>query len=157
MWSPEHVQVPGIWWAEGRGGSLKVVDDGLVTKVVTKLKHGGAGRTVAEGAAVDRTSLQRTIGAMDVALEDRSRIVAVARAHGATSVRLFGSRARGDSSPRSDIDLLVTLEDGRSLLDLVAIKQDLEDLLGTRVDVVTERALSPRIRPQILAEATLLS
>lgn len=94
---------------------------------------------------------------MDVALEDRSRIVAVARAHGATSVRLFGSRARGDSSPRSDIDLLVTLEDGRSLLDLVAIKQDLEDLLGTRVDVVTERALSPRIRPQILAEATLLS
>lgn len=97
------------------------------------------------------------IGIMDVAPADRARILAVARAHGATSVRLFGSRARGDSAPESDIDLLVTLEDGRSLLDLVAIKQDIEDLLGARVDVVTERALSPRIRPRILAEATVLS
>ncbi len=61
------------------------------------------------------------------------------------------------ASPSSDIDLLVTLEDGRTLLDLVAIKQDLEDLLGSSVDVVTENALSPRIRPRILAEATLLS
>jgi len=105
----------------------------------------------------DRAKGSGMIGLMDLAPNDRVRILAVARAHGATSVRLFGSRARGDATPGSDIDLLVTLEDGRSLLDLVAIKQDLEDLLGSRVDVVTENALSPRIRPRILAEATLLA
>jgi predicted nucleotidyltransferase len=59
---------------------------------------------------------------------------------------VFGSWARGEQQPGSDLDLLVDMEPGRSLLDFVAIKQDLEDLLGCRVDVVTERSLSPYLR-----------
>jgi uncharacterized protein len=86
-----------------------------------------------------------------------SEILRVARIHGASTVRVFGSRARGDSRPDSDLDLLVTLEPKRSLLDLVAIKQDLEDLLHFTVDVVTENGLSPYIRDGILAEARLLT
>jgi len=72
-------------------------------------------------------------------------------------VRVFGSRARGDATSGSDLDLLIGLEPGRSLLDVVAIKQDLEDLLGYPVDVVTEAGLSPYLRDRILAEAYALT
>lgn len=84
-------------------------------------------------------------------------ILRLAEANGASHVRIFGSRARGDASPTSDLDLLVRLERGRSLLDLVALKQSLEDRLGVRVDVVSEAGLSPHLRDRILAEATLLA
>jgi len=86
-----------------------------------------------------------------------SEILRIARSHGARTVRVFGSRARGDATASSDLDLLVGLEPGRSLLDLVAIKQDLEDLLGYSVDVVTEGGLSPYLRDRILAEASALT
>src|SRR6266852_6147264 len=82
--------------------------------------------------------------------DQRDRILAVAGEHGAHNVRVFGSRARGSARPGSDLDLLVTLEPGRSLLDLIAVKQDLEDELRCRVDVVTEAALSPYIREEVL-------
>lgn len=71
-------------------------------------------------------------------------------------MRLFGSVARGTDDERSDIDFLVDLDAGRSILDLGALSLDLEDLLGASVDVVTERALQPRIRPGVLAEAQTL-
>ncbi|MBI5016005.1 MAG: nucleotidyltransferase family protein [Deltaproteobacteria bacterium] len=77
----------------------------------------------------------------------------ISRDRGAQAVRVFGSRARGQGAPGSDLDLLVDLAPGRDLLDLVAIKQDLEALLGCHVDVVTEPALSPHMREQILREA----
>ena len=80
----------------------------------------------------------------------------VAGRHGATHVRVFGSCARGEQKPDSDVDLLVDLEPGRSILDLVAIKQDLEDLLGRRVDVVTERSLSPYVRDAVLRDALIV-
>ncbi len=80
----------------------------------------------------------------------------VAERHGATQVRVFGSFARGDNRCGSDLDLLIDLQPGRSLLDLVAIKQDLEDLLGMRVDVVTERSVSPYMRDAVLREAVAL-
>jgi predicted nucleotidyltransferase len=80
-------------------------------------------------------------------------ILSIARANGATTVRVFGSRARGDASAASDLDLLIRLEPNRSLLDLVGMKLALEDFLGVRVDVVTEQALSPYIRAAVLAEA----
>ena len=84
-------------------------------------------------------------------------ILRVAREHGAHDVRVFGSRARGDARPDSDLDLLVRFEDGRSLLDLVGMKLALEELLGVRVDVVTERSLSRYIRDRVLAEARPLA
>lgn len=86
-----------------------------------------------------------------------AEILRVARQHGASTVRIFGSRARGNHRPDSDLDLLVTLEPHRSLLDVVAIKQDLEDLLHYPVDVVTENGLSPYLRDGVLAEARLLT
>jgi uncharacterized protein len=69
---------------------------------------------------------------------------------------VFGSFARGDDNSASDLDLLIDLEPGRSLLDIVAIKQDLEDLLGIPVDVVTERSISPYIRDAVLREAVAI-
>jgi predicted nucleotidyltransferase len=80
----------------------------------------------------------------------------LAARHGASNLRVFGSLARGEGIESSDLDLLVTLEDKRSLLDLVGLKQDIEDLIHRPVDVVTEPALSPYIREQVLAEATPL-
>jgi predicted nucleotidyltransferase len=75
---------------------------------------------------------------IDHILKDRREtILRVAASHGARDVRIFGSRVRGEARPDSDIDILVKLEVGRSLLDLIAIKQDLDDLLGCKVDVVT--------------------
>ena len=88
--------------------------------------------------------------------EKRDEILRIAASHGAQDVRVFGSLARGDAGPGSDIDILVKLDPGRSLLDIVAIKQDLEDLLGCEVDVVTEASISPYIREEVLREALSL-
>lgn len=86
----------------------------------------------------------------------RAEILRVAEQHGAHNIRIFGSVARGDARPDSDLDLLVDLDPGRSLLDLGGLLMDLESLLGCSVDVVTEPGLRPRIREQVLREATLL-
>jgi hypothetical protein len=88
--------------------------------------------------------------------EKRDEILKVAASHGAHDVRVFGSRARGEGRPDSDLDLLINLEPGRTLLDIIAIKQDLEDLLGCKVDVVTEGAISRYIREEVLSEAVAL-
>lgn len=86
----------------------------------------------------------------------RADILALAARHGARNVRVFGSAARGEAGEFSDIDLLVDLDPGRSLLDHVALVQDLEDLLGRRVEVVTGTALHWYIRDRVLAEAVPL-
>lgn len=86
----------------------------------------------------------------------RDEILRLARAHGARKLRLFGSAARGDDRSDSDLDLLVEMEPGRSLVDHVALKQDLEGLLGRDVDVVTEQSLHPRLRDRVLREAVSL-
>jgi len=77
----------------------------------------------------------------------------IARAHGVIRLRVFGSRASGTVTRSSDLDLLVDLRPERDLLDLVAFKLDLEDLLGCEVDVVTEGGLSPFLRTRILRQA----
>lgn len=80
----------------------------------------------------------------------------VASRNGVRSVRMFGSTVRREARPGSDLDLLVEMEPGRSLLDLVGFVQDLEETLGRRVDAVTEKSLSPYLRERILAEAVPL-
>lgn len=77
----------------------------------------------------------------------------VATRHKATSVRVYGSRARGDNRADSDLDLLVEFEPGATLFELIGIEQDLADQLGYPVSVATEAGLSHRLRPRILAEA----
>jgi hypothetical protein len=69
---------------------------------------------------------------------------------------LFGSVARGEATETSDLDLLIEMEPKRSLLDIIAIKQDLEELLGCKVNVVTEAAISPSFREQVLSESVQL-
>jgi len=88
--------------------------------------------------------------------QQRQTILDIAATHGATTVKIFGSAGRDEASPESDLDLLVEFETAYSLLHMIALKQDLEDLLGCPVDVVTEAALSPYIREQVLAEAIRL-
>ena len=83
----------------------------------------------------------------------REAIAAAAAACGASSVRLFGSAARGEERDDSDVDFLVRLEPGRTLLDLVRLETQLEDLLGRPVDVVTEASLAEPMRSRVLAEA----
>jgi hypothetical protein len=80
----------------------------------------------------------------------------IAARHGVTDVRLFGSRARGEANHESDVDLLVRMEPGRSLLDLGGFQHDVESLLGVPVDVVTEAGLKRRIRDRVVREAVPL-
>ncbi len=85
--------------------------------------------------------------------EKREDILRIASKRGASNVRVFGSVARGEADSKSDIDLLVDLEPGRSLFDLGGLLMDLQDLLRHKVDVVTERGLRERIRERVLKEA----
>jgi uncharacterized protein len=91
---------------------------------------------------------------MDPLIEaHRVDILGAAARHGARRVRLFGSRAAESASAESDVDLLVEMEPDRSLLDRIALIDDLERLLGCRVDVVNERALHSSVRDRVLATA----
>jgi predicted nucleotidyltransferase len=88
------------------------------------------------------------------ALADRrDRVMALAAASGASSVRVFGSVARGMDRDGSDLDLLIDLPAGTSLLRIVGLQLDLEDVLGVKVDVCTPRELHPALKDRILAEA----
>ncbi len=84
---------------------------------------------------------------------NRTRIYRLARRHGATRLRIFGSHVTGRATHKSDLDILVDLAPERDLLDLIGLKLDLEDLLGCRVDAVTPASLSPFLRKRILREA----
>jgi hypothetical protein len=91
--------------------------------------------------------------ALTKVVQRTTEIRRLARAHGVRHLRVFGSQGRGEAREGSDLDLLVELQPGRDLLDLVGFKLDLEDVLGCPVDVVTEGSLSPYLRKRILAEA----
>ena len=86
----------------------------------------------------------------------RDQILALAAARGAQRLRIFGSVARGEDHEGSDIDLLIDMPAGTSLLQIVGLQQDIEDALGMRIDLCTERELHPSLRPRILAEARAL-
>jgi hypothetical protein len=83
----------------------------------------------------------------------RDRVLAIAASHGARNVRVFGSALRGEDRPDSDLDLLVDIPPGTSLLKIVGIKLAIEDALGVSVDLCTDRELHPDLRDRILAEA----
>jgi hypothetical protein len=89
----------------------------------------------------------------ELLLAERENIPWIAATHGARNARVFGSVARGDASESSGLNLLVDLEEGRSLLDYAALLLELKELLGREVDVVTSRGLRPRIRERVMAEA----
>lgn len=86
----------------------------------------------------------------------RVEILGLAARHGARNLRLFGSVARGEARPESDVDFLVDLSPGATLLDLGALQMDLQDLLGRKVDVVEPAALHWYIRDRVLSEAVPL-
>ncbi|MEM6835546.1 MAG: nucleotidyltransferase family protein [Cyanobacteria bacterium P01_C01_bin.120] len=86
----------------------------------------------------------------------KKQILEIADHYGASNIRVFGSVARGEAHADSDIDLLVDLEPGRSLLDHIGLMQDLADLLGRSVDVVETDTLHEVIRDQVLEDAIAL-
>jgi len=86
----------------------------------------------------------------------REEIMQIARRHGVGSIRVFGSIARGDANPESDVDLLVTISGRTSPWFPGGLVADLEDLLGRPVQVVTEKGLHDLLRDQVLAEAVPL-
>jgi predicted nucleotidyltransferase len=86
----------------------------------------------------------------------RDEILRIATKHGARNVRVFGSMARGENSPTSDIDLLVDMDPDRSLMDLGGLLMDLQAMLDTRVDVATEKMLRPKIRERAMRDAVPL-
>ena len=88
--------------------------------------------------------------------QSREEILRLAERHGARNLRVFGSVARGDATEMSDLDLLVTWDSGRSLWDHAALVQDLQDLLGIKVHIGTEKSLHWYVRDRILREATPL-
>ena len=83
----------------------------------------------------------------------RTNILQLARQYGARNLRLFGSVARHEERPESDIDFLVEMEQGRTLLDLIGFSQDLESLLHRKVDVLTDDSLSPYLKERIQSES----
>ena len=85
--------------------------------------------------------------------QNRKDILRLAKRYGVTEMRVFGSTARGEDTPESDIDFLVEMEPGRSLFDLGGLLVDLENLLGCKVDVLTEKSLHWYIREKVLHEA----
>lgn len=86
----------------------------------------------------------------------RGDLLRIAERYGARDVRIFGSIARGEAGPESDVDLLVRLDPGVTLLRHAALVRELESLLGRKVDVVSERGLRPRVREQVLRDAVPL-
>ena len=92
----------------------------------------------------------------EVVLPNREKILQLANQYGARQVRVFGSVARRQDDDESDIDFLVDMEPGRSLFDLGGLLVDLEKLLNSKVDVVTERGLKERIRDRVVNEAGLV-
>lgn len=92
----------------------------------------------------------------DLIQQNKAQILKIASQRGIRRVRLFGSMVRNEAQKNSDVDLLVELESGKSGLALGGFLMDVSDLLGRKVDVVTEAALHPRIREAVLREAQAL-
>lgn len=111
------------------------------------------GRCLSDAVSWDYSTTPRSMTASDALKCRRAEVLRLAAQYGATDVRVFGSVARGEADESSDIDFLVRMSPGRSAFDIGGLVMDLQDLLGRRVDVVTERGLRPRMRERVLREA----
>jgi predicted nucleotidyltransferase len=87
---------------------------------------------------------------------DTSRLADECRRHGVVYAGLFGSQARDEATPESDVDVLVRFGDRRSLIDLVRIERRIEEVIGVSVDLVTENALSPHLRDRVLEDLEVI-
>jgi len=96
------------------------------------------------------------VGIPEIIGEKREAILALAAKHGASNVRVFGSVAEGKADETSDVDFLVDMEPNRSLFDVGGLLMDLQDLLGRKVDVVTEAGLHWYIREKVIQQARAL-
>ena len=115
------------------------------------------GRSVIVGTTpAPRVSRPTSRGSASRVRRYRRELLEAASRHGVSDVRIFGSVARGDARPESDVDLLVDLEPGRTLLDLIGFKQDAEDILGVSVDAAAPRFMKDRVRRRALKEARAL-
>jgi len=103
---------------------------------------------------MDRT--KHGLGIAEIIGDKRDQIRELARKYGADQVRVFGSVARGEARPDSDVDLLVRFPSDRSIFDLVGLWLDLTDLLGREVDLSTDESLKDYVRPQALKDAVPL-
>ena len=86
----------------------------------------------------------------------RAEILALATKHGASNVRVFGSVVRGEDQEGSDVDLLVDMQESRSLFDLIGLQQDIERVLGKKVDLLTPNGINRYLKDRILGEAAPL-
>ena len=93
---------------------------------------------------------------LSVLQSKRAEILALAAKHGASNVRLFGSVVRGEDKEDSDVDLLVDMQATRSLFDLIGLQQDIEKILGKKVDVLTPNGINRYLKDRILGEAAPL-
>jgi len=98
-------------------------------------------------------SVAKGLGIDDIIGDKREAILDLAARYGASHVRVFGSVARGEARPDSDVDFLVSFPLDRSIFDLVGLWLDLTDLLGREVDLSTDTSLKPYVRPHALRDA----
>ena len=92
----------------------------------------------------------------DLLREKREEVLRLIARYGGSNVRVFGSVARGDFGPESDIDLLILPGPGMGLFEKAALERELAELLGCRVNLVSERGLRPRVRERVMQEAVPL-
>lgn len=88
--------------------------------------------------------------------ELENKVIALLKPHGAKSIGIFGSYARGEAVPGSDLDILVEFTIRKSLLDIVGIEQELSESLGVKVDLLTEKAISPYLVDRIRKETVVI-
>jgi len=125
---------------------------GLSVRFLNELERGKATARLdkvaqaLEGLGLELAVVPReTLEAREQVLARKPLLRTIAVARGVRSLSLFGSAARGEANAASDLDFLVELQEGRSLVDLVGVKRDLEALFGRRVDVFTPNSLKPKI------------